>query len=178
MTLVELMVSATLFTLVAGGVISCFIQAMKYSESNLAQTYAQQVAQSIVEQVISVPPGLLFDPDQTQIQITLPSLNSSNYTSMPDIVVPWAADSTTFTEIGPSAQGVLADAAYVASSRIIRPQRYLRMRINLQRELELSENRMKVVLRYQWAMPDRLGAPAPQFLNGEIRTIRSMALRF
>jgi len=179
MTLAEIMVAASLFTVVATGVVSCFIQVLKLSESNLAQSYAHQVAQSIIEQVISVPPGLLFDDTETTIEITLPALNSSNYTSMPGLTLPWAADSTTFTEIGPSAEGVLADAAYVASSNIIRPEKYLRMRVNLQREIEASEHRMKIVLRYQWAQPDRKGANnAPIFLSSEIRTIRSMALRF
>lgn len=178
MTLVEVMVAATLFTLVATGVTSCFIQAMKYSESNLAQGYAQQVAQSIIEQVISVPPNLLFDTNETTIAITLPDLNDDNHTSMPQIALPWAADATTFTEIGPDAEGILTDAAYVAASNVIRPEKYLRMRINLQREIESSEHRVKIVLRYQWAAPDRLGATTPHYLSGEIRTIRSKALRF
>lgn len=180
MTLVEVMVAATLFTLVATGVVSCFIHVLKLSESNLAQSYAHQVAQSIMEQVISIPPGRLTDEDETEIQITLPALNDDNYTTMPDLVIPWAANDTTYTEIGPAAEGVLADAAYVADSNIIRPEKYLRMRVNLQRTIESSEHRVKIVLRYQWVPPDRRGGSGDgaNFLAGEIRTIRSMALRF
>ena len=178
MTLVELMVAATLFTVVATGVTSCFIQALKYSESNLAQGYANQVAQSILEQVISVPPNALFDSAESSVTINLPDLNDANHTTMPQISLPWAADATTFTEIGPDADGILTDAAYVADSNVIRPDRYLRMRVNLQREIESTEHRVKIVLRYQWAAPDRLGATAPKYLSGEIRTIRSKALRF
>jgi hypothetical protein len=170
------MVATLVFAMTASGVTACFIQAMKYSESNLAQSYAQQVAQSIIEQVISVPPALLFDSTQANIEITLPSLNASNRTSMPGVNIPWAANSTTFTEIGPSSQGVLTDAAYLYATNVIRPERYLRMQVNLERTLEPVENRMKIVLRYKWARPERKGTPT--FLNGEIRTIRSTALRF
>jgi hypothetical protein len=178
MTLVELMVAATLFTAVATGVASCFIQALKYSESNLAQSYAHQVAQSILEQVISVPPTLLFDTAETSVVINLPDLNDDNHTSMPQISLPWAADASTYTEVGPDAAGILADAAYVASNNTIRPEKYLPMRINLQREIDTNEHRVRIVLRYQWAAPDRLGAATPQYLSGEIRTVRSKALRF
>lgn len=179
MTLVEIMVAVGLFALVAGGVISCLIQTLKFSESNLAQSYAQSIAQSIMEQVISNPPSLLCSGTETQVEITLPALNSSNYTTMPGLMLPWSTTATSFTDVGPTTQGVLSDAAYIASAHIIRPERYLRMRVNLQRTVETNDNRVRIVLRYQWAIPDRTGAAgAPIYLSGEIRTVRSMALRF
>ena len=97
---------------------------------------------------------------------------------MPQILLPWATDAATFTDIGPNADGILTDAAYVASSNVIRPERYLLMRVNLQRVIDSSEDRVRIVLRYQWAAPDRLAASTPQYLSGELRTIRSRALRF
>lgn len=176
MTLVEVMVAATLFTVVATGVTSCFIHVLKYSESNLAQSYAHQVAQSIIEQVISVPPSLLADPAETGVDINLPELTAANVTTMPRVTLPWAADATTFTEIGDESEGILTDAAYIAATNVIRPERHLPMRVNLQRIIDASEHRVKIVLRYQWAAPERNGNV--RYLSGEMRTIRSLALRF
>jgi hypothetical protein len=133
----------------------------------------------VIEEVIRVPPSMLADLTLTEIEVKLAQLTDQNYTSLEDFNLPWATDDTTFTEIGTTAAGILTDAAYIADSNEIRPERFMRMRLNLQREIESNQNRVRIVLRYQWEVPDRQGANGdPIYLNGEIRTVRSTALRF
>jgi type II secretory pathway pseudopilin PulG len=179
MTLIEVAVSFTVFAVAATGVVASLIQARRLSESNLAQGYAHSTAQAVIEEVIRVPPSMLADLTLTEIEVKLAQLTDQNYTSLEDFNLPWATDDTTFTEIGTTAAGILTDAAYIADSNEIRPERFMRMRLNLQREIESNQNRVRIVLRYQWEVPDRQGANGdPIYLNGEIRTVRSTALRF
>lgn len=178
MTLVEVMVSVFIFAIAAGAVLASFLMTRKIAISNLAESFAQTTAQSIIEQIIRVSPTILADATQTEVEIKLPTLTSENYTSMPSYTLPWASDATTFTDIG-STNGILVDAAYIAASNTIHPERYMKMKVNLQRTIESSDNRVRIVLRYQWEIPDRKKADGtPIYLTGEIRTVRSMALRF
>jgi prepilin-type N-terminal cleavage/methylation domain-containing protein len=179
MTLIEMTVSFTIFAVAATGVVASLIQARKLSESNLAQGYAHSTAQAVIEEVIRVPPSMLADETLTSIDIKLARLTDTNCTALEDFTLSWATDDTTYVEIGTTEAGILTDAAYVADANEIRPERFMRMRLNLQREIETDQNRVRIVLRYQWEIPDRRGANGdPIFLDGEIRTIRSTALRF
>lgn len=179
MTLVEVAVSFSVFAVAATGVVASLIQARRLSESNLAQGYAHSTAQAIIEEIIRVPPSMLADDTLMSIEVKWAKLTDLNYTSLEDDDLPWATDDSTYTEIGTTAAGILTDAAYIADSNEIRPERFMRMRFNLQREIESNQNRVRIVLRYQWEVPDRKGTNGdPIFLNGEIRTIRSTALRF
>lgn len=179
MTLVEVMVSFAIFAFAATAVVAGLIQTQKLSMSNLSQSYAQSTAQAVIEEVIRVPPSQLSDPDLTEITIKLATLTSSNYTSIDDFTIPWSTSATEFTEIGTTSAGILTDAAYIADSHTIRPERFMRMQINLQREIEAANNRVRITLRYRWAVPDRSNSDgSPIFLSGETRTIRSTALRF
>lgn len=179
MTLIEVAVSFAIFAFLATGVVAGIIQARRLSESNLAQSYAHSTAQAVMEEVIRVPPSMLADEALTAIDVKLAQLTDLNYTSLEDFSLAWAADDTTFVEIGTTDAGILTDAAYIANSNTIRPERFMRMRLNLQRTIESNQNRVRIVLRYQWEVPDRKGTNgAPIYLSGEIRTIRSTALRF
>lgn len=179
MTLVEIMVSFGIFAIVAGGVIASLLHTQRLAASNLSQTYAHATAQSIIEEIIRLPPAILADPAETEVAIRVASLTSTNRTALDEFSLPWATTSTDFTAIGSTAEGVLMDAAYIESSNIIRPERYMLMRLNLQREIESADHRVRIVLRYQWAVPDRKSSDgSPLYLSGEIRTFRSMALRF
>jgi type II secretory pathway pseudopilin PulG len=179
MTLIEVAISFGVFAIVAAGVVAALIQGRKISESNLAQGYAHSTAQAVMEEIIRVPPSMLADPTLTGIEIKLAQLTSSNYTSLEDFTLNWANDDTTFVEIGTTSSGVLTDAAYIANSNTIRPERFMKMRVNLRREIESSQNRVRITLRYQWQVPDRIGASgAAVYLSGELRTVRSTALRF
>jgi type II secretory pathway pseudopilin PulG len=178
-SLVEVMVSFAIFGLAASGVLASLIQARKVSASNLSQSYAQSTAQSVIEQIVSLPPNTLADATTTTAEIKLATLTDNNFTELSDFVIPWATDSDDFTDLGVDAVGVLTDAAYVADAGTIRPERYMRMMVNLQRDIQFAEGRVHIVLRYRWAIPDRLGNDGdPIYLEGRITTIRSMALRF
>jgi prepilin-type N-terminal cleavage/methylation domain-containing protein len=179
MTMVELMVTVVLFALFASGLLAGFIQTRKISESNLYEVSAQTIAQSIMEQIVRIPPSMLADSTLTSVTIKLPSLTSDNRTSLADFSLPWAGDSTTYTAIGNTAQGVLIDAEYKSSTATIRPSRYMLMRINMQRTIENTENRIRVVVRYQWETPERKNSDGSViYRSGEMRTVRSNALRF
>ncbi|BET68110.1 hypothetical protein ASA1KI_30280 [Opitutales bacterium ASA1] len=179
MTLVEVMVSFGIFAFAATGVVSGILQVQKLSLGNLAQSYAHSTAQSVMEELIRMPPARLADATQASVAIKLPTLTSANTTTFVDFELPWASDATTFTNLGSNSAGVLTDAAYIADSNTIRPDRYLPMRMNLQRTIETDNNRVLVVVRYQWQIPDRkTSSGASIFLSGELRTVRSFALRF
>jgi hypothetical protein len=178
MTLVEVMVAFSIFTLVAGGLLACMLQAEKSARSNLARAYAETTAQSIMEQIVRVPTSTLMNSTQTTVDVLLASLTSTNQTVMEEVQVPWSSDATTFTALGGS-QGILTDAAYIAATNKVRPERYMKMRINLQRTVNTSDSRVAVVLRYQWEIPDRKSSGGSGiYLTDEIRTVRSSVSSF
>mgnify|MGYP006213538539 CR=1 FL=1 len=111
--------------------------------------------------------------------IKLATLTPNNLTSMNDFSLPWSENSSTYTGIGTTSEGILTDAAYMADSNTIRTQRFMPMRVNLEREIEANSNRVRIILRYQWAIPDRRAADGSlMYHSGELRTVRSTALRF
>lgn len=173
------MISVGLFAILASSLLAGFLFTRRLSENNLAQGYAHSTAQSIVEQIVCVSPTLLASASETGVEIKMPVLNASNYTTMPAFTLPWAADDSTFTTVLTSPEGVLVDAAYIASSHTIRPERYMPIEFNLQRVIPDDLTRVHIVLRYRWQIPDRRNADgSPIWLSGELRTIRSKALRF
>jgi type II secretory pathway pseudopilin PulG len=179
MTLVEVMVSIAIFAVMASSLLAGFLFSLRLSENNLAQAYANSTAQSVVEQIVCVSPALLTSSTEAGVEIKVPVLNDSNYTTMPAFTLPWATDDTTYTTVLTSPQGVLADAAYVAASQTIRPERYLPIEFNLQRTIQSDLTSVHILLRYRWQIPDRRNADGtPIWLSGELRTIRSKALRF
>ncbi|HEX9781570.1 MAG TPA: hypothetical protein VGA56_02425 [Opitutaceae bacterium] len=179
MTVVEVVVSFGIFAFAATGVVAGLLQAQKVSYSNHSQGYAYAVAQSVMEELVRIPPARLADPGESSVTIKLATLTASNCTSFEDFTIPWSSPSTDFTNIGTTPAGILTDAAYIADSNTIRTERFMPMRINLQRLIEGNANRVSFTLRYQWAVPDRKTPGGdPIYLSGELRTVRSTALRF
>jgi type II secretory pathway pseudopilin PulG len=179
LTLVEVMVSVGLFAILASSLLAGFLFTRRASENNLAQGYAHSTAQSVVEQIVCVSPTFLTSATETGVEIKMPVLNTANFTTMPSFTLPWATDSSTFTEVLTSPEGVLVDAAYIAASQTIRPERYMPIEFNLQRVIPDDLSRVHIVLRYRWQIPDRRNTDGtPIWLSGELRTIRSKALRF
>ncbi len=177
-SLVEVMIAFGLFTLVAGGVLACFIHSEKNARSNLARAYAEMTAQSLIEQIVRLPTSTLMNTTETEVEIILTTLTSTNRTTMDPFLIPWSTDSTTFTQLGGSG-GILLDAAYIESSNIIRPERYMRMRVNLERTINSGDGRVAVTLRYQWEIPDRRSSTGTGiYLSDEIRTVRSTVASF
>jgi type II secretory pathway pseudopilin PulG len=179
MTLVEVMVSFGIFALAATGVVASLIQVQKLSHSNLSQGYAYTAAQSVMEEIIRIPPARLADPDETSVTIKLATLTASNFTSMSDFTLPWSTNASLYSNIGTTPEGILTDAAYIADSNTIRTRRFMPMRVNLEREIEADNNRVRITLRYQWAIPDRKAKDGSLiYHSGALRTVRSTALRF
>jgi prepilin-type N-terminal cleavage/methylation domain-containing protein len=182
-SLIEVVVAMFILVLVAAPVVAAVLQSQRLAVSNLAQSYAEVTAQSIIEQLVAQPYTILTDGDAGSIAIKLPGLDSANRTTMDDFLIPWADNDTDFTDLGtpdPS-QGILVDAAYIRESNTIRPERFMPMRVNLRREMAgaETEHRVIITLRYQWAVPDRRGpGGAPVFLSGAHRTVRSSATSF
>ncbi len=181
-TLVELMVSMGILAVVAGGVMASMLYSQRLAQSNLAQSYAAITAQSIIEQLVRLPADTLTDETTTGAEILIPYVTSSNNTSLERISVPWSTDDDVFTDIGPAenpTQGILVDAAYIPAGNKIRPERYMRFRVNLERTVEAAEHRVSIVLRYQWEVPDRRADDgAPVYLSGILTTVRSTAVSF
>lgn len=181
MTLIEAVVSLSLLTVIAGSVVSGLTFSRKMAESNLAQSYAQMTAQSIVEQIVRVPTAILEDTTETGVRILIPFVTTDNTVTMEDVEIPWATTEA-YSDLGPAEDptlGVLVDAAYIANGNVIRPTRYMKMRVNLQRIVEATEARTTIQLRYQWEIPDRKASDgSPIYLSGELRTVRSKAVSF
>jgi len=171
-----------ILSIVAGGVMSSVLYSQKLAESNLAQSYASLTAQSVIEQIVRLPADTLTDAGATSVTVLIPFVTSSNKTSMSRIPIPWSTEEDEFTDVGPiddPTEGILVDAAYIPSGQIIRPERYMRFRVNLQRTVETSEHRVTIVLRYQWAAPEQRGSGGtPVFLSGILTTVRSTAVSF
>ena len=181
MTLVEAVIALMIFGVMAGGVVSGLIFSRKHAENNLAQSYAQITAQSIIEQIVRVPTSILEDAAQSGVRILIPFVTDDNTVTMQDIQIPWTT-SDLFTDVGPEddpSRGVLVDVAYIAEGNTIRPMRYMKLRVNLQRFVDTADSRTTIRLRYEYEIPDRKGPDGePLFQSGELRTVRSRAESF
>jgi len=175
MTLIEIMVAFTLFAIMASGVAATLVQMRKEAESNISQATAQVIAQGIVEQLQFVPYNALCNA--SSVDLKLIGVSSGNLADIQTFTVTWASDAT-YTAIGEVSggvtKGVVLDADYKSGSTTIRPKRYMKMNVNLQRSVDIVNGNASVILSYQWQLPDRnIGAPV--FITKEIRVIRSQA---
>lgn len=186
LSLVELMISFSLFTIMALGSLTALLQTRKMSEDNVAQATAAVIAQGIIEQVQLNPYTAIVDTaGSPNLALKFTGANSNNLASIQQYALPWATDSTTFTEVGAQADptdptspvlGVLLDLAYMDGSTVIRPARYMKMRVNVMRTVNSGNHNVEVVMTYQWQPPSRnYGSMGPTYLTREIRTIRSEA---
>jgi len=185
MTLVEVMIATSLFTLMALGALATLLQTRRMSENNLAQATAAVIVQGIIEQVhLDGYTTITTDPN---LVLTFTAPNSSNLSTIQQFSLPWATDATTFTEIGIRTDpadltspilGVLIDLDYRNGSTVIRPARYMKMRVNLQRNVHTTDDNVEIILTYSWQPPSGNGAASAPYLTREIRTIRSPAQSF
>jgi hypothetical protein len=180
------MAAFTLFSLMALASVSALIQTRKMSEDNVAQATAAVIAQGIIEQVQLNPYASISDTvGSPNLELKFTGSNINNLASIQQYNLPWATDSTTFTEIGarvdpedPSSAilGVLLDLDYKAGTTVIRPGRYMKMRVNMQRTVHAGDDNVEIVLTYQWQPPSRNhGTSGGVYLTRELRTIRSQA---
>ena len=179
LTLVEVMVAMSLFAIMALGTLGAMIQSRKMSEGNVAQATAAVIAQGIIEQVQLN--GYNTVSANPTIPLKFTAVSSTNLSVIQAFDLPWAADSTTFTDIGAvdttapglPVLGVLLDQNYQVGLNVIRPARYMKMRVNLQRIANTNDDNVEIVLTYSWQPPTSNGQTGAPYLTRELRTIRS-----
>ena len=71
--------------------------------------------------------------------------------------------------------GILIDLDYKSGATVLRPARYMKMRVNLQRNVHTIDDNVEIILTYSWQPPTGNGAAAARYITREIRTIRSQA---
>lgn len=182
MSLVELMVAFSMFTIMALGALTALIQTRKMSENNVAQATAAVIAQGIIEQIHLSGYANIADDATLPLNFTGPS--SGNLSEIQLFDLTWAANATTFTDIGTRANsadptspilGVLIDLDYKNGSTVIRPRRYMKMQVNLQRNVHTADDNIEIILTYRWQPPSGNGATTTPYITRELRTIRSQA---
>ncbi len=185
MTLVEVLVAFTLFMIMAMGILAAMVQTRKISENNAAQAIAVSIAQGIIEQVQLI--GYTNLTNDANLPLKFTGQTGANLAGLQQFSLPWAADATTFTDIGaltdptnPASAilGVMLDFDYRNGATVVRPARYMKMRVNLQRTLHTVDDNVEIILTYSWQLPTGNGSATGRYLTREIRTIRSQAPSF
>ena len=186
MTLVEVMVAFGLFSIMALGSLSALIQTRKMSEDNVAQATAAVIAQGIIEQVHLNPYAAVADTTSSpNLELKFTGSSTNNLASIQQYDLPWDTNATTFTQIGARVDpadssspilGVLLDLDYKVDSTVIRPGRYMKMRVNIRRTVNPGNDNVEIILIYSWQPPSRNnGVGTETYLTRELRTIRSQA---
>ncbi|HEY8994766.1 MAG TPA: prepilin-type N-terminal cleavage/methylation domain-containing protein [Lacunisphaera sp.] len=186
LSLVEIMVAFGLFSILALGSLNGLLQTRRMSEDNVAQATAAVIAQGIIEQVQLNPYDAVSDTATSpNLELKFTGENTNNLASIQQYDLPWNTDTTTFTEIGARVDpadtssailGVLLDLDYKDGTKVIRPGRYMKMRVNIRRTVHSGDDNVEIILTYQWQPPSRNALAGDQvYLTREIRTIRSQA---
>lgn len=180
------MLAFAIFTITALACVSALLHTRRMSEDNVAQATASVIAQGIIEQVQLNSYSAVADTvDTPNLELKFTGMNTNNLASIQQYDLPWATDTTTFTAIGARVNpadatsailGVLLDLEYKVGSTVIRPARYMKMRVNMRRTVHAGDDNVEIVLTYQWQPPSRNALPTDNvYLTREIRTIRSQA---
>lgn len=183
MTLVEIIIAMALFTIMSLGTIAGMVQVRKMSESNAFQVAAESVAQGIIER-IQVTGYANVTTDATLPLEFMGYDTTRNLCTVQTFNLTWAPDATTFTDIGelinPANQaagvrGILLDTEFRSGSLVVRPRKYMNMRVNLRRTPHSNDDNVEILLTYSWQPPNRTGTSDADFITREIRTVRSEA---
>lgn len=186
LSLVEVMAAMILFTMMSLGTLAALLQTRKMSEDNVAQATAAVIAQGIIEQVQLNPYTAIEDTaGSPNLELKFTGANTNNLASIQQYLLPWAPDATTFTEIGARVDpsdptsavlGVLLDLDYkAADGTVIRPGRYMKMRVNVRRVVNSGDHNVEILMTYSWRPPSRNTGNNVTYLTRELRTIRSEA---
>lgn len=179
MTLVEVMMAFSLFAIMALGALVALVQTRKMSENNVAQATAAVIAQGIIEQLqLDSYTDVATGPS---LPLKFINTDSTNLAIVQNFNLAWATDTTTFTDIGavdttdPSLPvlGVLLDLDYMNGTNVVRRKAYMKMRVNLRRNVHTTDDNVELILTYSWQPPSGNGASDARYLTREIRTIRS-----
>ena len=182
MSLIEVMISMGLVTILVLGAIGGMLQVRKMSDGNAFQAAAEAVAQGIIERIQVT--GYTSVATDATLPLEFMAYNSSNLCTVQTFDLTWAANATTFTDIGeminpanPSAgvRGILVDMEFRNGSTVVRPRKYMNMRVNLQRTLHANDDNVEILLTYSWQPPLYALVGGTKFVTREIRTVRSEA---
>jgi len=192
-TLVEGMVALTLFAACAGGLGSAYLHMMKYTMRNSYEVLALSAAQSIIEQIQLLSYDDLEDSSVASFNVQLNGWNNAtNNAIVQSVAIPWAGDTTTFTNVGVNeggpVLGVLVDVnqTNLAGTTVLKNRSYMPFRINLTRTVEspaatgTTLRRVRVRLQFQSAIPGRTlpnGTPVYSPTR-EMRILRSPAISY
>jgi type II secretory pathway pseudopilin PulG len=185
MSLVEAVVSMGLFTIMSLGIIAGMVQVRKMSESNASQVTAETVAQGVIERMLIT--GYTNVRNDSTLPLEFLGFNTAtNLCTVQTFLLPWATNATN-TDIGeminPADQtagvrGILLDMDYRNGTTVIRPRKYMKMRVNLRRTPHDTDNNIEIVLTYSWQPPNRTGTTDADYITREIRTVRSEAVSY
>lgn len=186
MTLTEIMIAFGIFAIMSLACITALLQTRRMSEDNVAQATAAVIAQGIIEQVqLNGYEAIADTATSPNLELKFTGTNTNNLASIQQYDLPWASDATTFTQIGARADpedpasavlGVLLDLEYKSGPKVVRPARYMKMRVNMRRTVHAGDDNVEIILTYQWQPPSRNALSNQNvYLTREIRTIRSQA---
>ena len=170
------MVAMSVFTIMALGTLAAMIQSRKMSDNNVAQAEAVVIAQGIIEQVqLAGYTNVASDP---AIPLKFAAISSTNVSTMQTLALAWAPDAVTFSNIGAvdaanNVLGVVLDLNYMNGASVIRPARYMKMKVNLQRIPSAVNDNIEILLTYSWQPPTANGQANARYITREFRTIRS-----
>jgi len=115
------------------------------------------------------------------VELKFLGVGANNYATVQTFNLYWAANNALYVEVGERSDpgdltsamiGVVLDMDYKVGSTVIRPRRYMKMKVNLTRTMNTNKTAVEIVLRYQWAKPEKLGQIAYTTIK-EVRTIVS-----
>lgn len=198
-TLVEAMIALTIFTSSAAALGSAYVSMAKHTERNSYAIAALNAVQTVAEQIQLMNYVDIEDDAKLSFDIKLTAWdNVTSKTYVQTFPITWAIDANNnpdlsiFTNIGvheneptPIIHGVLYNVAQrnVAQTATIRERKYMPVRVNITREIEslaatqTTLKRVRILLRYQWAIPGRFDATGNPIYSPikEFRILRSSA---
>jgi hypothetical protein len=190
-TLTEVMIAILVFTMVSIGTGASILSARRMGENGICEATARTIAQGIVEQLQFLGYSVLTNKPATGTAPPVPlkfvAVNG-DYASIQDFDLPWAedADVNTWTDIGevqgtgPTrvVKGVVLDfdQKTAIGGSTVRNRRYMAMKVNLQRTIDVINDKVEVVLTYQWQPIARQGPLA--WRTRELRLVKSKVLSY
>jgi hypothetical protein len=118
------------------------------------------------------------------LPIAFIGVTNNNYAEVQEFNLYWAGNAATLCDVGARSDasditslifGVLMDVDYKDSGgNIIRPRRYMKMRVGITRVLNTNKDAVEVTLCYRWAKPDVPGGGASTYYSTRsLRTVIS-----
>ena len=130
---------------------------------------------------LTPPPSPVPLVTYRSVELKFIAVGTGNFAEVQTSNLYWANGPDAFVNVGArvdasdltsSVLGVVLDMDYRnASGQIVRPRRYMPMRVNITRTLNADSNAVHITLRYQWQQPDRRAGALVYFPVRELRTV-------